>query len=80
VPPRAVSLTAPGRLRKPARPVLRLDREELAARGSNGQTRSDSMKRGTEAEPDHIRHVPRWSAGRRAVRKQLSVQTAHTCL
>jgi hypothetical protein len=53
VPPRAVSLTAPGRLRKPARPVLRLDCEELAARGSSGQARSDSMKRGTEVEPDH---------------------------
>ena len=51
--PRAVLQTAPGRLRKPIRPVLRPDREELAALGSNGQARSDLMKRGAEAEPDH---------------------------
>jgi hypothetical protein len=81
--PRAVSQTAPGRLREPARLALRPTREELAARGSDGkgksQCRRDPMKRGPGAEPSlKTWRAPRWSAERRARPMRTRAATART--
>jgi hypothetical protein len=50
----------------PARPVLRPDREELAAGERNVRSLSQKTRPEAEPRPQKPRRVPRWSAERRA--------------